>query len=205
MLLAFLKLRLQRGELGEGRIGIRLPATLLRIDPLTRLAAIPILEIAPAFAARTIGAVRAVAVRALAAAALALLRASFGALLTILPIAPRLAIMAFGLCLLGRSGRRSLRRCRLRGVLRGLGGNLRARPSIGPRPALAFTARWTLPAFFGRTAGTPDLDHLGFGGLFLGLCFGGYFSRRGFGCRGLRRNGSNTLSNRRFRRSLDCS
>jgi len=94
MLLAFLKLRLQRGELGEGRIGIRLPATLLRIDPLTRLAAIPILEIAPAFAARTIGAVRAVAVRALAAAALALLRASFGALLTILPIAPRLAIMA---------------------------------------------------------------------------------------------------------------
>src|SRR6185312_12846529 len=102
MLLAFLKLRLQRGELGEGRIGIRLPATLLRIDPLTRLAAIPILEIAPAFAARTIGAVRAVAVRALAAAALALLRASFGALLTILPIAPRLAIMAFGLCLLGR-------------------------------------------------------------------------------------------------------
>ena len=202
MLLAFLKLRLQRGELGEGRIGIRLPATLLRIDPLTRLAAIPILEIAPAFAARS--AILTIAIGTLAAAALALLRASFGALLTI-PIAPRPAIMAFGLCLLGRSGRRSLRRCRLRGVLRGLGGNLRARPSIGPRPALAFTARWTLPAFFGRTAGTPDLDHLGFGRLFLGLCFGGYFSRRGFGCRGLRRNGSNTLSNRRFRRSLDCS
>src|SRR5689334_17346128 len=81
MLLSFLarlELFLQRGELGEGRVRVGLPAAFFRIDPLARLAAIAILEVAPAFAARTIvSAVIAVAIRPLTAAAFALQRTAF--------------------------------------------------------------------------------------------------------------------------------
>src|SRR5689334_22286233 len=97
-LLAFLELRLQRGKFRKRRIGIRLPAPLLRIDPLAWLAAIAILEVAPALAARTIVTpLVAVAIRTLATATLTLLRATFGALLAIAitPMA-RTLIMPFG-------------------------------------------------------------------------------------------------------------
>src|SRR3954467_5794962 len=75
---AFLQLFLQCGELREWRIRIRLAAALLRVDPLARLAAIPILEVAPA----ALGAWRPIAtitIRAFAATALARRRTSFGA------------------------------------------------------------------------------------------------------------------------------
>src|SRR5437588_6883532 len=57
------ELFLQCGKLGERRVRIGLAAPFLRIDPLARLAAVAILEIAAALAARTIPAlpVRAVA------------------------------------------------------------------------------------------------------------------------------------------------
>ena len=47
------------------------------------------------------------------------------------------------------------------------------------RPPFAFAARGSLAALFGRTARTPDLDHLGFGRLlFFRFGFGNSFGSR---------------------------
>ena len=78
--LVALELRLQGGELGERRIRIGLAPPLLRIDPLACFTAVPILEVAPALAPRTIPAL---AIRSFAAPALTLRRTAF----TIRPLA----------------------------------------------------------------------------------------------------------------------
>src|SRR4051794_32636713 len=95
---AFLQLLLQRGEFGEGRIRIGLPAPLLGVDPLARFTAVAILEVAAALAARAVTALAAVAVGTLAATTLALLRTRFPlwtiALRAVAPLAR--SILRFG-------------------------------------------------------------------------------------------------------------
>ena len=91
----------------------------------------------------------------------------------------------------GNLGRRAdgcfRRRCRrLRAILRG---GLRTPVTPGTLLAalarlafsLAFPARRTRPALFGRTAGPPHLDRLGLGRFFLRLRFGDRLQRCGFG------------------------
>lgn len=188
-LLAGLELFFQRGQFGERRIRIGLSAApVLWIDPLARLTAIAVLEIAPAFTARA--AILAIAIRALAAAALTRGRTPFPlglvtAFASVAACVTRLAIVTlFGLRSLGWSSACvcDRRRC-LRTILRGN----RLRRCAARRAALVPFARgaWrALPTLFRRTARAPHLDHLGFGRLILsGGCFGSLLGRSGFGGR----------------------
>src|SRR6185295_19372185 len=186
----------QRRELGERRvrIGFASAAAIVRIAPLARLAAaIAILEVAPAFAAwRTVTALGALPAAALARGRTALALRLVAALELAAPmtraIAARLRPCRRRLAAWGSRNNRLAGR---RGGLRGLRcARLRDR-GLRTRTALAAFALGrtgvTRTALLGRTAGTPDLDHLRLGRfvfcrfLVSGFGFDGLFGRGRFG------------------------
>ena len=176
-------------SLANGEFGSATPRCSFGSTPLARLAAIAILEVAPAaFASRAT--ILPIAIRPFAATALAWWRTPFALFWLVTTLAaiatPRVTrtIVPFRLRAVSGWRGRCLTCCGdwLCPVLR-RGGcpwrrDLRARPAVGTWPPLAFAARRTRPALFGRTARAPDLDHLRLGRLLFRFCLGSRFGHR---------------------------